>query len=238
MIVTVSEILARCRSMSNTENSLFVTDTEIVGYIDRSYRELYDILTTCYENYAISQYSFFTTNGTDLYDLPTDFYKILGLDLTLDPNRSISLVPFMWRERNRYRSGLFSPIVPGVIYQYHLAGNQIRLIPNPSAQGANLTMWYVPIPKTLVVTVTDSAKQISSVDIINGYDQFIELSVVTWILSKMEQDISQWEVKLREIKQNILDSAANRDAGCPERVTDATSNFWPQGPGSGTGVGW
>ena len=238
MLVNVSDILTRIRQMSNTESSTFVTDAEIVGYIDRAYRELYDILTTCYEVYNVSSYTFATTNGTDLYNLPADFYKIVGVDLNIDPNRSITLRPFMVSERNQYRSGLFSPIVPGVIYQYHLWGNQLRLIPNPASQGATLQVWYVPVPKTLVTTVSDPTTQASSVDIINGYDEFLDISCVIKILMKMEQATEAWERRMSEIKQNIIDTAANRDTGMPERVTDGNSQYWPYGPGSGTGIGY
>lgn len=227
------------RQQSNTEYSQFVTDPEIVNYLDRAYRELYDILTTEYEAYNVAPaYKFATTAGVDTYALPENFYKLLGVDLNIDANRSLTLRPFMVSERNRFQSGLFSPILPGAIYQYHLWGGNIRLIPLPSAQGASITLWYVPIPLKLVLTVTDILTQISAVDVINGYDNFIELYAVIKVLAKMERDTSAWERMLADMRQDILDTAANRDAGNPERVTDAATTNWFLQNGSPYGMGY
>jgi len=52
-------------------NNLFVTDQELISYINQSYFELYDLLVTKFEKYNMAQPVMFTTDGqNDQFPLP------------------------------------------------------------------------------------------------------------------------------------------------------------------------
>lgn len=146
---TFEDLILQVRERSDTVNSEFVSDDEIRRYLDQSMYELYDLLIQKYGNdYYISSHDI-TTDGTDggEFDLPADFYKLRGVDLSLPAagtNGWVTLRPFMFGERNRFvypntqvTFGLMGNL------RYHIQGDKIRFTPTPAA-GQTIRIWYVP----------------------------------------------------------------------------------------------
>src|SRR5271165_6636292 len=99
----------------STSNIYFVSDPELISYINQSYFELYDLLIQKYGNdYYVAPPLQFTTDGINFfYPLPDGtnysgapaFYKVMGFDLNLAPNQAsgqnlsyITIPPFMFAE--------------------------------------------------------------------------------------------------------------------------------------------
>lgn len=83
----------------------FVTDTELNGYINQSYTEFYDLLVVaCGQEYFLNEAAIITGGGVDIYDLPPDFYRLLGVDAQINSTQSVTLEPFNFIERNLYKS--------------------------------------------------------------------------------------------------------------------------------------
>ncbi len=103
-LVTLGTLRTKARQRADMENSKFISDSEFNGIINDSAKELYDLLTTTYEDYYWTTSSISVVGGTDTYSLPDDFYKLLGVDEILNQStgQSISLKPFMFAERNAY----------------------------------------------------------------------------------------------------------------------------------------
>ena len=230
--MTLTELKNAVRQRSDMENSQFVKDTELVSYINQSYFELYDLLVQKYgDNYFVaSPYSFTTDGSSEDYTLPTDFYKLLGVDLALSNSTDswVTIKPFNFAERNRYAVPNFQSFYGITNLRYRLIGNKIKFTPIPQAN-QNMRIWYVPRLTTLV-NLTDT------VDGISGWTEYIIIDAAIKCLQKEESDVSVLLAQKAAIIQRIENAAENRDAGFPRTVADVSfSNYeWPYGSGSGS----
>jgi hypothetical protein len=120
--VTLASLRSQAQQRADMENTDFLTDAEWNVNINNSATELYDLLTTVFEDYYF-QTSSITTTGTDSYPLPASFYKLLGVDQVFSSGQSGTVKPFQFGERNSYRaySGTgevltlsFIPIMPAL----------------------------------------------------------------------------------------------------------------------------
>lgn len=105
-ILQLSDLTLAAQQRSDMVNSQFLSQSEWTANINSSAEELYDILVESFgEDYAVQTPYLITTDGiNNQFSLPTDFYKLLGVDLnsgTLN-NPYITLKPFNFSERNRY----------------------------------------------------------------------------------------------------------------------------------------
>src|SRR5215217_1216398 len=109
MAVTLASLNEQVRQRADMQNSGFVTNEELNLYINNSQFELYDLLVSRYEDYFLKidlltglPPEFTLAGGANTYDLPEDFYKLLGLDLLLDAglNSWYSLVKWNFAERS------------------------------------------------------------------------------------------------------------------------------------------
>ena len=163
---TLGNIRATVRQRADMVNTQFVTDAELNGYISASYFELYDIIIQKFgDDYEsiTPPFPITTVANTQLYALPSDFYKLLGVDLQINsnsPNGWLTLKPFMFAERNR---NSFPNVQAGVGYRsnlrYRLNGNNLWLTPTPQA-GQALQLWYIPRPTFLSDTGTITLSEV------------------------------------------------------------------------------
>jgi hypothetical protein len=212
---TVSELITRVRERSNTERSNFVTDDEIIRYIDQAYTKLYDLIVQKFENYYIDEYSFTTDGTNNFFDLPATFYKMVGLD-QLQSNspagdNALTVRPFNFNERNRYNNILFA-VTAAAFYRYLIQGSKIKIMPQPSA-GITFKMWYVPAPAKITTTV-------QTIDGVSGWEEVVILTAAIQIMNKQELDSSALKREQLEAIDRVLTMATERDAALPERVTD------------------
>lgn len=230
--MTLAELRSAVRQRSDMENSLFVKDAELNSYINQSYFELYDLLVQKYgDNYFVASPYSFTTDGTnDEYNLPSDFYKLLGVDLALSQSTDswVTIKPFNFQERNRYAVPNFQSFYGITNLRYRLQGNKLKLTPIPQANQP-MRIWYVPRMTTL-------ANNNDTVDGISGWTEYIIIDAAIKCLQKEESDCTVLLAQKASIIQRIENAAENRDAGFPKTVSDvAFSNYeWPYGSGSGS----
>jgi hypothetical protein len=143
----------------------FVSISEMNAYINESAAALYDLLIQKYgNNYFVKYpaYSFTTDGSTDRYPLPSDFYKLLGVDLQISgagvSNGKLTLRPFNMADRNRFvypnvqvTFGIMSNL------RYKLHGNNLWLVPMPAANQV-LFLEYIPKLTKLQDTITITLK--------------------------------------------------------------------------------
>lgn len=232
--MTLTELIAAARQRSDMVNSQFCTDAEFTSYINQSYFELYDLLVQKYgDNYYVKNPAYtFTTNGTSfMYALPTDFYKMLGLDLALSNSTDsyVTIRPFMFADRNRYAVPNFQSFYGVTNLRYRVNGNNLWLTPTPAAN-QTLRLWYVPKMATLTAGS-------DTVDGVSGWTEYIVVDAAMKALVKEESDISALMADKQMLIQRIESAAENRDAGSPPKVTDTQYNdwMWPTGNGEGSG---
>lgn len=235
-VMTLAEIRTQVRQRADMTASQFVTDSELNGWINNSYAELYDLLVTKFGNdYFVETYTFTTTNGTERYDLPANFYKLLGVDLQLTPGAAddgyITLRPFTFSERNRYATANAQTWIGVTNLRYRLNGSKLWLTPTPQ-QSQQLRLWYVPRVSPLV-------NDASVADGVSGWLEYVIVDVAIKALQKEESDVSVFLAQKGALIQRIESAAENRDAGNPATVADVqfTSGAWPYNAGFGGG-GW
>lgn len=234
--LSLAQIRLMAKQRADMVNSQFVSDTEWNLYINQAAFELYDLLVTSYEDYFMKAPLLITTTGSEQYTLPTDFYKLLGVDLGLANNTTawITLKKFQFIERNRYVYPQINSTFFGAFnLQYRLMGNTIFFIPTPSA-GQFLQIWYIP-KLTQLLQDTDILTGIS------GWGEYVIVDAAIRAKQKQEDDVSVLGAQKMMLIQRIEDASQSRDAGqpnciSPTRFDDIGGSYgFPNGDGAGAG---
>ena len=168
-IVSLSELRLLARQRADMENSQFISDDEWRRMINRSYSELYDLVVTSAnsEDYFLKSDTISLVNGTDSYDLPTDFYKMRGVDIN-SGGTSTPLRRYNFSQRN---VGSLYAIASDM--RYHVQGSKI-FFPTPSTIDT-VTLWYIPSPKKfLEYTVTAITRGASTMWTIGAHNFVVD----------------------------------------------------------------
>lgn len=251
--------LAQLRQLSQQKadrvNSNFITLPEWNSYINLAADELYDLVTTVFEDYNMYQPVYFTTSGSTMdYPLPdgvTSFqtanfqtivpppiYKLSGIDLGLNnaPNGFVTVQKYNFIDRNRYVFPNTASTIYGVFgLQYRFIGNVVRFIPQPSSSQP-IGIWFIP-RRTQLLQDTDVT------DGFNGWNLYIIARAAKYALDKEESDTSKLDAEILYLKQRIEESAPNRDEGQADTISDTrmSSGYGPDGGGGWNGpfgTGW
>lgn len=223
--MTLTDLRTQARYRCNQENSQFVTDGELTGYINFSAFELYDLLVQKYGSYYFhNTYTFNLISGQSSYNLPNDFYKLAGIEIQIDSQNYQSLQRFNWSDRNKFMSGTFFDW-GAFNLGYSLVGNQVRLFPNVSITN-QIRLDYVPFMTTMVA---DS----DSFNGFNGWEDYIIVDAARKMALK-ENDEALADRLLQEkqlLIKRIESAAAARDAANPKTISNINSqnSSWPFG---------
>lgn len=249
--MTLSQIRLQAQQRADRVNSNFVSTSEWSTYINQAMFELYDLLITVYEDYFTAPPIQFVSDGvTYLYPLPNGsntflnalnlaqtvtpppYYKLLGVDVAIQNtiNGYATVNKFNFIERNRFVYPNTASTIYGVFnLQYRVMGSNIMFIPTPSA-GQGIRLWYIPrLPQLLQDTDT-------TVVGISGWVEYIIVRAAKYALDKEESDTTKLDQELLFLKGRIEESAANRDAGIPDKISNTRANngYW----GNGMDGGW
>lgn len=212
MAVQLQDLRTRVRYRANMENSEFITDTELNTFINESYKELYDILVSKFEDWYVSDPTQFTLTSGDSgkQALASDFYKLRGVDEYIS-GAWREVKPFNFNERNREglanRLNGFESAV-----RYRLVGSDLRFSPVDMAPGT-YRYWYTPI-------ATEMSGDTDTMDGVNGWEQYVIVDAARKCLQKEESDTSELERELARLERRIEIMSANRDAANPQQVED------------------
>lgn len=247
--MALGQIRLQSQQRADRVNSQFVTTSEWNQYINKAMFELYDLLITCYEDYFIATPVQFTANGnTFLYPLPngsTPFinsltlqsftppamYKLVGVDLALNnsANAFVTVNKFNFIDRNRFVYPNTASTIYGVFnLQYRMMGSNIEFIPTPSASQI-IRLWYIPRMTELLQDTDITTSGIS------GWIEYVIVRAAKYALDKEESDTTKLDQELIFLKGRIEESASNRDAGLPDKISDARQGNWSNGWNGGNG---
>lgn len=226
--VSVASLIASVRARTDTENDNNVPDSTLIVFINSAYKKLYNEITTQYQAHFDKEGTPFSlVSGTYLYDLPSDFLILKGVDLIRangGPEDRITLKMCSMQERNRYERRLAAFDRSWRAYQYLLQGNKIRFVPVPDSTDSIL-LTYIPVP----VTITSSAQ---SVDVLSGFDEFIACDAGIKVLQRQERDVQALMVDREEARRQVHDIAKPRDAGGARTTVDVACDVpWHIGMG-------
>ena len=222
MQVTVQTIVDSAIDLADMRNSAFIDQsgtagTELIRYVNMAYKDLYAQSVLSKEFYFTTPTTISVVGGTSSYALPSDFYKLDGVDMALDSSgRYLTLKPFQFMERNKFRSGLALTVAPyGQVFRYIVVGTNIQFIPLPS-QNATIQLWYTPEPVTISSFSTSLALPI-------GCDEYMSLTIACRMMDKEETDTSSLNAKRLEVLDQLRNSLKDRDQGSASYVVDEST---------------
>lgn len=222
-VTTVATVDAECLARMDRTGSNFVPQTTRYNWIWDSYKELYDVLLQKFgdDYYFQTPYQFTTDGVNDRFALPSDFYKLYGVDLSLNGNGSpsswVSLKQFMKSERNRFSVPNFISFYGNTNLRYRLSGGNIWFSPMPQG-GQIIRLLYAPRPADLV----DGS---STLDGVSGWEQYIVADFCLKYCGAEETDPSLFLQQKQMLKQRIEEAAENRNVGDPQTVSDNQTNW-------------
>lgn len=205
---------AAARADMTVTASTFVTITQANVWVNLAIAELRDIMIAEMGDdwlATVSTPAAIIAN-TDRYTLPTDCYKALGVDVSMDNQVTWqSLERFEFSERNKFAT---SSVWGGLLPAYRLFGTQVMFRPIPATGiGVYYRIWHIP---TITRLVNDS----DTFDFVHGWDDWVACRVAIRMLVKEESDTSALVADLALIQQRIIGAVRHRDAGTPKRVQD------------------
>jgi len=213
MAITLLELRDQSRQRADQEDSTFVTDSELNSYINNSIAELHDILIQAYDSeYYLSEYSFQTVADQSAYSLPTDFYKVVGVDLKLNGQNYFTIKKFNFNERNKFDDFGVWDVLGLSSVRYRIMGDNIRFSPDPD-NVTDVRLWYIPVATKLVADGDELAD-------LNAYSEYVIVDAAIKMMTKEESDPSVLLQQKAELKRRIEVAANNRDAANPESVRD------------------
>lgn len=217
---TLAQLRTRARRRADMENSNFVSDAELTDFINSSYSELYDVMVTRYEDYYVgTPTSFSLSAGTNTYSLPSDFYKLRGVDYKADGQDFIELYTYNWNERGRRNNPLHSLAYSRVNLTYRIVGSSLYILPEDNAAG-DYQLWYIPS----FTPLSSDSDLVDSHIARNGWEEYIVVDAARKMLIKEESDIRPLLAEKDALLKRIESASANRDIDQPERISDVTRN--------------
>ena len=250
--MSLGAIRLQAQQRADRVNSNFLTTAEWNQNINKAMFELYDLLITVYEDLYVAPPIQFTTDGVTYQYLlpngsntfldannlnntitPPPFYKLLGVDLQVQNtnNGYVTINKFMFISRNKFVYPNTSSTIYGVFnMMYRLMGKYLQFIPTPSAN-QGIRLWYIPRLKELLqdTDVTDTG--------ISGWIEYVIVRAAKYALDKEESDTTRLTEELLFLKGRIEETAAARDVGNPDVISDTRANagYWNNGNGGWNG---
>jgi hypothetical protein len=204
---TRAELRTKVRERADLVGNNFVTDTELNGYIDASYADLYDILIESGLNYFRITGTVNSVAGTASYALPSDFYGTVALDYQVNTNQYVKVPEIEFADR------LSFPTTGTRGLGYEIVGSNLILYPAPSATGQVYKHLYIPSPAKL-------AADGDTVDGVSGWEEYIVVDCAIKCKEKEEADASQLERERARLLERITAASQNRQWANTRRVID------------------
>ena len=213
-LVTLAQLREACRERADMVNSTFIENPELDSIINRSINSLYGLITSKFgEDYFVTESSPIPlVSGQVEYDLPADFFKLLGVDLEQGGGNRVNLKRFTFNQRNRNLNTLNHIYAD---YRYRLQGDKVALSPRPTS-GSSIVLWYIPLPPKLVL-VDDTFNGF------NGWEEWVILDAAIKMRIKEETSVEELVRERMLIDNRIQAEADNRDASEPSYVQDLES---------------
>ncbi len=202
--------------------SLFITDTadSLDQWINEGAQKLHDLYVQAYgEDYAEKSAALTTVANQTDYTLPTDFYKLLGVELPVAGlQRSLKL--YNRAERNVF-AGQSVAFSAATLPRYKLSKGVIRLLPAPASILVG-KFWYAPLLQvTNGVTVTNLlVAAADTIDFPNGAERYVIKYAARIAMSKQESDVRDITAELDKEEAQLQVLIEERNAAEPKSAVD------------------
>lgn len=158
MSVTTEQLLALAKEGADLTNvSDYVTDAIWLSWLNDGVKELHRLVTNKFRATYYRTYDFTVAEGDSLVTLPSNFWRLKGLDLNPDQTNRRAVLPFNFAERNDYRRDYtrdFGPVSFSADRYYNvLTRRRLQLQPKDHASGT-YRLYYTPKPHLLALART------------------------------------------------------------------------------------
>jgi hypothetical protein len=203
-------------------STTFIKQAALNRFINQSIRRFMQFVMQAYgDNHFISEelgQLVLVQPDQDMYPLPPDFISLVYVRLQLGAGQ---FVPLERMDMDRVMvAHQANAGWSGVRPTYRLVGENIRFYPVPKAEhlvllgyvGTRIIKSNVGVPKQDMTVDTDT------LDGINGWEEWVVLDAAIKCMKKEESDPSLLLLEQKEIEQEIVAHAQQRDQGAPARV--------------------
>ena len=230
---SVQDIVTDVRNRCDMAQSQYITDDELVSYINSAAGELFDILVSTSEDFQLNSADITLASsdilaGTNFIPMPATLAKLRGVD-RLFGGTWLTCYRHGMAERNAWSWPSYNPPIGYITTWYRLQGSNIYLVPPQTAAG-QYRVWYVPDYVTLAID-DDLPDYMAT----SSWLEFIIASVCSKVLQKQDLDNSTFEAQKAAQQLRIVDAAVPRDTGGVRRAVDTRSMQRNQGWGGGWG---
>ncbi len=194
------------------EANNYISDPELITYINNSLAELDDIMVTDYEDYKLSTFLTTLSPGANIIPLPKELYKLRGIDYQTSQgtNNWVTLFPFQLTERNKAsspanRSGL----------SYRVGGASVVIMPEANAAGT-YQVWYTP----KFVPLSDECDHLLTQMDAQAWVEYAVVDCCIKILNKQNMDPSGFFNEKQLLTTRIKNAAKNRDSSGPKHIAN------------------
>lgn len=206
---TTDALLADVRSRTDTQTPSgtvdFVTNAEILGWLNVAYREFVDLIASKGDAYVETM-----TVHADVAvpggSMPAGFYKLVAVDIP-DPSNSarfISLKQLNFRERNSYCDRAYP--------RYRIMSGTLVFFPTDTSI-TTVRLWYIPSTVDQVLTT-------GSFTTYHGWQNFLVASAAIAVCAKDERDSTEWKLLKLEARNQILEACSNMVLGDSQTLAD------------------
>ena len=222
MSITLLELRTQAREMADMVDNDFIGDSELNNYINFAIAELYDLLINADNDYYLADpYTGTTVANQSDYALPSDFYKLKGIDVKINGQDWLKISKFNFNERNRFDDFGAWTLLGIANVRYRVMGSNVKFTPIPDAS-LEYRIWYVP-------TIAKLSSDSDTLDDINQYSDFVIINAAMKMLNKEESDVSALASERNRIIKRIQENAKDRDPSEAESITDIhtdNNDYW------------
>lgn len=204
----ISDLIDETRSISDMQNTQFVTDTEIVAWLNKGYRRLYNHLLNAYDMYKISSDDLTMIANQKDYTLPADFLKLVKVFWVSGGKE----YPLTRKTLHNVDADFYSGGNPK---GYSLLGDEIRFWPTPQAAGT-IRLYYNPAATVFTSASTD-------IDFEQHQDEYCIYYAAREAKIKEETPFVEIERKMLELEAACRQIIQPRDTSDSAQITDVYS---------------
>lgn len=219
---TLLELRNNARQLADMVGSTFISDSAFNTFINDSIDEFWDLVVSANQGYGQLSTTLTVASNSTSANLPSDFYKLRGVDDLNQGPDPISVNPYNFAERNDFTTyyNLFD-VYPTSRVTYCIIGNTIEFRPTSNAPG-QYKIHYIPVAPVLTLD-TDT------IDSISGWHDLIQIDTAIKALQKEEASTTVLERRKVAIIDRIRTMVPDRDIGRPKTITNirGTSGIGP-----------
>lgn len=234
-MATLTVLTADVRSRVDRVGSAFISDSEIKNWLNEGLGELWDIITSTNQDYAIESDDVSMVAGTDTYDLSSfdpEILRIRGVTLTIDSLR-YTLGPCSIRERDHDPTVLYPYVyLPDYYgqgsaphnspYRYRLEADDLIITPEPQEAGT-ITIYYTP-----KVTVLSAGGDTTDACLEPHWLPYAVYHACVVAKIKEEDDPAPFLRMKLETEARVRKSVKRRTTD-PRRIVDVNAGGWGYG---------